>query len=624
MKCAADPSREAAFRMLKRVLSNVRVGVALLAAGAASGAEPSAAPVLRIEAGMHTATIRRVVVDEAGRLVLTASTDRTARLWELPSGQLRRVLRPPIGEGNEGKLYACALSADGSFAAVGGWTGFEWDKSESIYLFDTGTGQMVRRFPGLPNVINDIAFSGQGRFLAAVLGGGQGLRVWETRTGVEVGQDAAYDKARGHCVDWCGEERLVTTSYDGSLRLYEVARAGSSKGRGGVKLSLRAKVSARGGMEPFGARFSPDGRHIIVGFNDTTKVAVHDGHFLGFQFAPDTTAVDGENLGAVAWSRDGMTLAAAGTCNLKGAENAIRFWSQAGRGQPRDCVATSNTIMDLRALPGGGILYGAGDPAWGMIDARGEHTLLGASPLANFHGLGERFKVSPDGTVIAFAYEKFGQSPARFSIAARELSAGEPAVERMRSLSPPRTTGLPVTDWEDTTLPRLADKPLPLEPYEGSRCLAVKRDNSGFVLGTDYWLRSFAATGVERWKVREPGTVWAVNLADDDGLVVVACGDGTIRWHRAEDGRELLAFFPHADRERWVMWTPQGCYDCSPGGEELIGWHVNRGKDQAADFQTAAKFREQFHRPEIIQRALVTRDSAEGNDAPALRLQRVR
>ncbi|MES2945897.1 MAG: caspase family protein, partial [Pseudomonadota bacterium] len=92
---------------------------------------------------------------------------------------------------------------------------------------------------------------------------------------------------------------------------------------------------------------------------------------------------------------------------------------------------------------------------------------------------------------------------------------------------------------------------------------------------------------------------------------MAAYGDGTIRWHRLSDGQELLAFFPHADRKRWVLWSPSGYYDASPGAEELIGWHVNRGQDQAADFFPASRFRSKFYRPDVIDRLLDTLDEGE-------------
>src|ERR1051325_4267164 len=80
----------------------------------ATAAEPPTEPVLTIEAGVHTAGVRRVAVDAAGRYLVSGSDDKTARVWDLESGRLVRVLRPPISAkaGNEGQIYAVALAPD--------------------------------------------------------------------------------------------------------------------------------------------------------------------------------------------------------------------------------------------------------------------------------------------------------------------------------------------------------------------------------------------------------------------------------------------------------------------------------------------------------------------------------
>jgi hypothetical protein len=93
--------------------------------------------------------------------------------------------------------------------------------------------------------------------------------------------------------------------------------------------------------------------------------------------------------------------------------------------------------------------------------------------------------------------------------------------------------------------------------------------------------------------------------------VVVAYADGTIRWLRLSDGRELLALFIHPDGKRWVAWTPQGYYDASVGGDELIGWHVNHGYDRVPDFFPVSRFRDQFNRPDIVALVLKTLDEGE-------------
>ncbi|MCX7966533.1 MAG: caspase family protein, partial [Syntrophorhabdaceae bacterium] len=82
----------------------------------------------------------------------------------------------------------------------------------------------------------------------------------------------------------------------------------------------------------------------------------------------------------------------------------------------------------------------------------------------------------------------------------------------------------------------------------------------------------------------------------------------TIRWFRMSDGQELLSFFPHKDKKRWIIWTQKGYYASSIGAEEIVGWHLNNGKDKEADFFPASRFRDRFYRPDIIAKLFETYD----------------
>jgi WD40 repeat protein len=64
-----------------------------------------------------------LATDASGRLLTTVSDDKTLRLWSLPDGTPRGVLRPPIGPAQDGRLYAIALSADDNRAFVASSTG---------------------------------------------------------------------------------------------------------------------------------------------------------------------------------------------------------------------------------------------------------------------------------------------------------------------------------------------------------------------------------------------------------------------------------------------------------------------------------------------------------------------
>lgn len=594
--------------------------------------EPPAEPILRIDPAEHTATTRCIASDAAGRWLVTASDDKTARVWDLKDGRLLSTLRPPLGAGNEGKLYAVAISPAGETVAVGGWTGWDFDGSASILLFDRASGRLLRRIPGLPNVINHLAFSPDGRHLAATLGDG-GLRLFDVADGRLLAEDRDYGQ-RSYSVHFRADgQRLVTTSFDGQVRLYRWTGAGA-----GAALHRLASQSAPGSKRPYAARFSPDGQRIAVGFQDTAAVNVLDGEDLSLLAAPETGGVNG-SFDSVAWSRDGRALFAAGRAQQNG-QFFIRRWASNQNpnanpnnnhpAAPQDWPVASDTILDLAPLPDGRLAFGGAGPNWGVLattgPATGQRGLFHAPAVADFRAMYEGFTLAHDAAQVRFGYELWGKSPAVFDNASRRLST-DPAALNAADLSPPTLTapGLDISGWKNTTTPKLNGQPLQLDQYERSRSLALFPQGGGewgrgaegaaFVLGAEGSLRAFDRTGAQVWRQPAPGPVWAVNVSGDGRWVVAAYGDGTIRWHRATDGAEQMAFYPHPDRKRWVLWTPNGYFDASPGAEDLIGWHVNQGKDAAADFYPASRFRDRFYRPEVLARVLQA-----GDEAAALRL----
>lgn len=561
--------------------------------------EPPTEPILRIDPGEHTEVIKRIATDDAGSYLVTASNDKTARVWDLADGKLLSILRVPIGSGNEGRLDAVALSPDGNTVALGGWTQVG-DSGDSIFIFDRASGKLLRRLSGLPNVIFHLAFSPDGRLLAATLfGQNNGLRLFSVADGRLLAEDRDYgdDSYSAH---FSSDGRLLTTSFDGYLRLYRWD---------GANLSLLAKRSAPGGTQPYAARFSPDGARIVVGFDNTASVNVLDASNLSLLYAPDTDGVNA-SLSKVVWSADGQALYAAGAASAQFNgqwKKYIRRWSEGGRGTAQNIAVADDTIMDLAPLSDERLVFGSAEPAWGELNSQGIRTLYHASTIADYRDNQQGFTLSADGAQVRFGYEQSGKSPAVFDSRARLLTD-----TIFSGLIPPSfdASGLGITDWRNTTTPKLNGMPLKLDPYETSRSLALRPKGEGLVLGTEWNLRAFDRNGDELWRQAAPSAVWAVNVSQDGRWVVAAYSDGTIRWHRVADGAEQMAFFPHADKKRWVLWTPSGYYDASPGAEDLIGWHVNNGRDRSADFFPASRFRDRFHRPDVLAKILETQDEA--------------
>ena len=568
----------------------------------AQTAGPPAAPILQIEIGTHTATIRRISVDAANRYLVTASDDKTLRVWDAATGAPLAVLRPPLGDGDEGKMYAVALSPDGNVIACGGWTS-PGDAKENLYLFDRASGHLTRRLTGLPNVINHLAFSPDGLLLAAALATG-GVRLWRTADWSPAGQDPGYG-AEGYGITFSPDgAKLAASSYDGSVRLYAVTGDGS--------LSLTAKSQVAGGTRPYGLAFSPDGARLAVGFYDTPRVAVVSAADLSPLYSPKTAGMDSDgSLSSITWSADGQSLYAAGRCQKRyedGWHCVVRRWANGGRGVATDLPAAS-TVSDLLPRKAGGVFFGTADPAFGALDGAGKRAFFQGPATADFRysgGSRSTFRISRDGGTVRFEYQDYGKQLATFALAARALAPGTGAT----GLAAPVTSvpGLSVLGWENTTAPSLNGKTLKLQQYEYSQSLALAPDHHSLLVGTEWNLYCFARSGTQRWIVPAPGVAWAVNVSGDGRLAVAAFSDGTVHWYRMTDGQELLALFPHADQKRWVLWTPSGYYDCSPGGEDLIGWHVNHGPDQAADFFPASRFRDTYYRPDVVTKVLAARD----------------
>jgi len=567
---------------------------AVLTEGAYSSGDPEE-PMLRVEMGMHSSIITSLAVDAQNQFIVTGSQDKTVRLWELSTGRLLKIFRPPIGEGPWGMIFAVAISPDGETIACGGRTE-SGEAYRSVYLFDRESGKLVRRIRGLSDNLLGLAYSKDGKFLLAGMQGNGGIRIYRTSDYSIAGADHLEDFHRG---DFDEGGRLVTASKDGFVRLY------------GSDFKLLMKKKAPDGFSPRSVCFSPDGSKIAVSFYNLQslngKIDVLSGKDLSYQYSPETGGFAKGFFGPVCWSTDGKFLYAA-----KGAWTPfiIRKWTEGGKGPHKDFAAAEHYLMAILPLTHGGVVFCSANPSFGILDASDKRVLNMTPPIADYRWAPTEFLVSKRGDWIQFFYERFGKSPARFSVTERSLMA-YPALET--GLWPPVTQapGLNITDWKDTASPKLNGKPLDFVRDDFSRGVAISPEKDTFLIGSNWFLYLFDRQGIQKWVIRVPGQAFAVNISGDGRFALAALGDGTVRWYRMKDGKELLALFPHADKKRWILWTPSGYYDASPGAEELIGWHVNNGNDQAADFFLISRFRPTYYRPDVVAKTLEMLDEAE-------------
>jgi WD40 repeat protein len=548
-------------------------------------------PYLRVETGAHSTKANGIDVDAAERFLVSVSDDKTARVWELSTGRLLKILRPPIGDGAEGRLFAVAASPDGTSVAVGGFTGRRGSGNFPIYIFDRESGAIRRTITGLPEVTDHLAYSKNGRYLAAALGGKMtGIRIFETASYSEVSRDVAYNDSC-YWVEFDQSGRLVTAGYDGFVRLY------------GSDFHLLSKAKLPGGEQPFSARFSPDGKLIAVGFIDRLKVDVISGADLSWQYSLYTPPGD-KDVAVALWSQDGQTVCAAGQYNL-GAVHPVLCWDQLGKGQPRASPVASNTVLDLRALRDGAIAFSSFDGTLGVLDRAGIVRWQSAPDLLDYR-VGPTFPhVSADGSRVESASFDFSgtrrtRHAISFSVSDQKLEAD---IQLQPSLPSPGISSLGIDGWE-TMHPTLDKRPLTLDPNERSESLAISPNKDSFILGTEWHLRKFDRKGKQVWVTSIDGAAWGVTISGDRRFVVANLGDRTIRWYTFEKGEQVLALFIDRDLQRWVAWNPDGFFNFQGGGDGLIGYQINRGAGHEGEFVKVDQLREVFYRPDLIAQIL--------------------
>jgi WD40 repeat protein len=196
----------------------------------------------------HHGTVNSVAFSPDGQLLVTASSDRTARVWDARSGRAIRVLT-----GHTAPVFDAAFSPDGRrIATVSG--------DSTGRLWDTATGRQLKKLAIESASENDRAeFSRRGhRLLTFVYGANPAVRLFDARTGRPIPHGALHtsDSPTGGAVS------SASFSPDGNLVAIgeDTAQGFVWNPRSGQRTPLRsASLSPDPGTA---VAFSPDGRLI--------------------------------------------------------------------------------------------------------------------------------------------------------------------------------------------------------------------------------------------------------------------------------------------------------------------------------------------------------------------------
>lgn len=611
-----------------------------------------------------------MIIDGAETIAITAGDDKTIRVWNLPRGSsgkltLNSTIYPPIGAGSTGRIYALAIDEAITLLAIGGYTGKSETGDHPVNLCEIITGRCTPALRGIFSSVSALSFKrGHPTLAIGTFSGEVIIYDFVKRTGGHIKEPDGHNITK---LKFLSNGNLIVVNDFGNL-YYFSSNGDLIKSLDLNSTVYSSQIWRTGRISSFS--LTPDESIVAVGFSDAPVVmlfSIDASSILGLGvLTVDANLAPNASLGSVSWTKDGRYLLAAGDFQIadnsmrrlranappNGSQRGIVRWqiNRSATGsilrpetwipEYMDGLPLFDTILDLHPFGASSVIGVTADPKLFIANKDGIISSITSSSQRDLRTTPTGydlwwFRTNIDGTVLDIPKDEFRpQAPLNFDVASRKLIESDGPNRALsgpcfqfgrrdpREPHCPLIANYSVTDWLNSDVPiysrtgAASKEILGDQSDDAVKSLAIAPNGSFFALGRRYTISVIDQFGNALTKPRVvEAEAWRVNITPDGRLLVAALGDGTIRWYSLEKGRELtelLALFiseptPEFKTRRWVLWTPSGYYDASPGGEDLLGWHLNRGGDQSALFYPAGRFRDLYRRPDIIDQVLRTR-----------------
>ncbi|WP_299465786.1 caspase family protein [uncultured Microscilla sp.] len=609
---------------------------------------------LVIEPQGHSAKISDILFTPNGKSVISVSHDKTIRIWDSSSGELKKTIRGQIGDGSQGKIYSAALSPNGRLLVVGGFFSYGTNREYgAIRIIDLKRNEMIGKLTGHTDVVFSVAFSKDGRYIASG-SGDKTIKIWEVNrkrlvTTLKGHSNSIYEVAFAP-----NGNQLISGSYDKTVKIWDWQNRQVIKTL--TRHNNRVQVVA----------YSPNGRYFATGGYDK-RIFLWDnkGNFLK-EISTNTTIVkkirfsrDSKKLlvaakyqniysvpsadllssitkhkyatGAAFWGATGKYMATGG-----GDDKEVYVWNTQtgkvvshvkGKGKPKynvgfarkgSKVAFGNTwksgsnkgpltqAFDFTKMK----LYTDGiNPSdfRKALTLYKENTLtkVGKYKLKIKDELFIKNRSSVDGSIKVFTYtpnasriilgNSFNMN--LYSKKGKKLKQLVGHTSIIRGVSPSSDNKLMVSSSDDQTI-RLWN--IDAQGFSTSK-KTLKTIAERFTHPS--WPKAWKRNGLDKL-INEPGIEpWLkaiVAFRKNNENTNANMYEAYLYKQRRIKVRPLATLFVATDNE-WVCWTPQGYYAASAGGERYIGWHINRGGNKLGTYYPVATFRKKYYKPDLVK-----------------------